>query len=188
MPYAPLLLKSRPTANANHAQAIPPELQQSRRPKGAAIITDVDDGTGPIEDLPEPSKEGALDVARDEQGKPLADGTDPKAEEAPFSRTGWAPRLGWPIDDATEQESLLDHATWVEGQLPDTLYGGMSQFNYMRIQTTNKGRLVPQHGRHHFCLYLLLACSCLWRRPWLDHHHYGLLLDLLPNVPATSAT
>lgn len=100
------------------------ELQQSRRPKGAAIITDVDDGTGPVEDLPEPTKEGVLDVARDEQGKPLPDGADPEAEEVPYSRTGWSPRMGWPADDATEQDSLLDHATWVEGKLPDTLYGG----------------------------------------------------------------
>ncbi|EKJ67966.1 hypothetical protein FPSE_11777 [Fusarium pseudograminearum CS3096] len=103
--------------------AIPRELQQSRRPKGAAIITDVDDGTGPTEDLPEASKDGVLDVARDEQGKPLADGADPESEEVPYSRTGWAPQLGWPEDDATAQDSLLDHATWVESQLPDTLYG-----------------------------------------------------------------
>jgi hypothetical protein len=123
--YAPLLLQPPPLTNAIYAQAIPAELQQSRRPKGAAIITDVDDGTGPVEDLPEPTKEGVLDVARDEQGKPLADGADPEAEEVPYSRTGWSPRMGWPTDDATEQDSLLDHATWVEGQLPDTLYGGM---------------------------------------------------------------
>lgn len=65
-----------------------------------------------------------MDVARDQTGKPVADGLDPGAEEAPYSRTGWAPRLGWPSDDALEQESLLDHGTWVEGRLPDTLFGG----------------------------------------------------------------
>ncbi|PHH90809.1 hypothetical protein CDD83_2608 [Cordyceps sp. RAO-2017] len=103
--------------------AIPVELQQSRREKGAAIITDQDDGTGPDEDLPEPSKAGVLDVAVDADGKRLADGTDPDEEEAPFSRTGWAPRMGWPINSSMEDESLLDHATWVEGKLPDHLYG-----------------------------------------------------------------
>ncbi|CAM1505593.1 Fc.00g112300.m01.CDS01 [Cosmosporella sp. VM-42] len=102
--------------------AIPAELRSSR-PKGTAIITDVDDGTGPDEDLPEPTKEGVLDVARDEDGRALLDGEDPGEKEPPYSRTGWAPRLGWPTDEALEQESLLDHGTWVEGKLPDTLYG-----------------------------------------------------------------
>ncbi|KAF7557854.1 hypothetical protein G7046_g5955 [Stylonectria norvegica] len=103
--------------------AIPAELQRSRHPKGTAIITDVDDGTGPTEDLPEPSKDGVLDVARDEHGKPLADGEDPGTVDPPYSRTGWAPRLGWPTDDMLEQDSLLDHGTWVEGKLPDKLFG-----------------------------------------------------------------
>ncbi|KAI5465856.1 C2 domain-containing protein [Mariannaea sp. PMI_226] len=102
--------------------AIPPELQKSRRPKGAAIITDVDDGNGPDEDLPEPSKAGALDVPLGADGKPAPD-QDPEAPEAPYSRTGWAPRLGWPGDDVLEQPSMLDHATWVESQVPDKFYG-----------------------------------------------------------------
>ncbi|POR39621.1 Uncharacterized protein PYUK71.03c [Tolypocladium paradoxum] len=103
--------------------AIPAELQRSRREKGAAIITDQDDGTGPDADLPEPSKAGVLDVATDADGKRLAHGTDPEAKETPFSRTGWAPKIGWPAEGATQGESLLDHATWIEGKLPDTLYG-----------------------------------------------------------------
>ena len=65
-----------------------------------------------------------LDVATDADGKRLADGADPEAKQAEFSRTGWAPKLGWPPGSALEGESLLDHATWVEGKLPDTLYGG----------------------------------------------------------------
>ncbi|KAM4054804.1 C2 domain-containing protein [Hirsutella rhossiliensis] len=103
--------------------AIPAELQQSRREKGAAIITDQDDGTGPDEDLPEPSKAGVLDVATDADGKRLADGTDPEANEAPYSRTGWSPMMGWPTNSSMEGESLLDHATWVEDKLPDHLFG-----------------------------------------------------------------
>lgn len=88
------------------------------------MVTDVDDGTGPDEDLPEPSKEGVLDVARDAQGKPLADGADPEAKEAPYSRTGWAPKVGWADPNINQGESLLDHATWLEGRIPDALYGG----------------------------------------------------------------
>lgn len=67
---------------------------------------------------------GVIDVARDAEGNPLAPGLDPEATEPPFSRTGWAPQIGWPSDDMMQQESLLDHQTWVEGQLPDSLYGG----------------------------------------------------------------
>jgi hypothetical protein len=108
-------------------QAIPPELR-SRRPKGTAVITDVDDGTGPDEDLPEVGKGGVLDVATDADGKPVADGADPQSSEAPYSRTGWAPQLGWPKDSAMGSESLLDHATWVEGKLPDKFFGGTLGF------------------------------------------------------------
>lgn len=44
--------------------------------------------------------------------------------EAEFSKTGWAPKFGWPDDDAHEGESLLDHTTLVESQIPDTYFGG----------------------------------------------------------------
>ncbi|KAH7170581.1 C2 domain-containing protein [Dactylonectria macrodidyma] len=144
--------------------AIPPELQKSRRPKGAAIITDVDDGTGPVEDLPEPSKDGVLDVARDEDGKPLADGEDPGGEEAPYSRTGWAPKLGWPTDDALEQESLLDHATWVEGQLPDSLYGDWYHNTGVIIFACISSWLVAVFGGGLAWVLLVMAiCSTYYR-------------------------
>lgn len=100
-------------------QAIPADLQ--RKSKAVGIVSDVDDGTGPDEDLPEATKAGVIDVAKDADGKPVA-GEDSEENEAPFSRTGWSPRLGWPVDN--EEESLLDHTTWVETKLPDHLYGG----------------------------------------------------------------
>lgn len=102
-------------------QAIPPELQKKSR--ATAIATDVDDGTGPDEDLPEASAAGVLDVAKDADGNKVAD-ADPEAGEPPFARTGWAPKFGAVGEKVEEEESLLDHATWVEGKLPDTLYGG----------------------------------------------------------------
>lgn len=107
--------------DASPFQAIPPELQHLRRNKATAIATDVDDGTGPDEDLPEPTKEGVVEVGKDEQSKTLANGDAP---EVPYSRTGWAPQIGWPVESALEAESLLDHTTWVESQLPDHLFGG----------------------------------------------------------------
>lgn len=144
--------------------AIPPELQHSRRPKGAAIITDVDDGTGPDEDLPEPSKDGVLDVARDEQGKPLADGVDPASEDAPYSRTGWAPQLGWPSDELLEQESLLDHGTWVEGKLPDTLYGDWYHNTGLVIFACISSWLVAVFGGGLAWVIIIMAiCSTYYR-------------------------
>ncbi|KAM0250555.1 hypothetical protein ACHAQJ_008565 [Trichoderma viride] len=107
---------------AQVAAAIPPGLQHIRQNRATAIATDVDDGTGPDEELPEPTKDGVLEVGKDEQGKQLANG-DSEAAEVPYSRTGWAPRMGWPVDSALEAESMLDHTTWVESQLPDHLYG-----------------------------------------------------------------
>ncbi|OAA67505.1 membrane bound C2 domain-containing protein [Cordyceps fumosorosea ARSEF 2679] len=103
--------------------AIPAELRQSRPERSVAVVTDMDDGTGPVEDLPEPSKAGVLDVARDASGKPLGLGADPGAAEPLYMRTGWAPKMGWPSQKTFEAESLLDHSTWLEGRLPDTLYG-----------------------------------------------------------------
>ncbi|KAH8737653.1 C2 domain-containing protein [Ilyonectria robusta] len=144
--------------------AIPRELQNSRRPKGAAIITDVDDGTGPVEDLPEPSKDGVLDVARDEDGKPLADGEDPASGEPPYSRTGWAPRLGWPTDEMLEQESLLDHATWVEGQLPDHLYGDWYHNTGIIIFACISSWVVAVFGGGLAWVFLVMAiCSTYYR-------------------------
>lgn len=86
----------------------------------------MDDGTGPVEDLPEPSKAGVLDVAVGADGKPLTDGQDPAAKEPPYMRTGWAPKMGWPNNKTFESESLLDHSTWLESRIPDSLYGGMT--------------------------------------------------------------
>lgn len=84
----------------------------------------MDDGTAPVEDMPEASTKGVLDVARDANGKPIGDGADPGAKEPPYLRTGWAPKMGWPSEKISESASLLDHSTWLEARLPDSLYGG----------------------------------------------------------------
>lgn len=108
--------------NAKVSQAIP-EGFHSKRPKGVAIATDIDDGSKPAYDLPEPSKAGALEVAKDTEGNPVVDG---KAEEGALMgpQTGWAPKFGWPVESIQSGESLLDHQTWLEGQIPDKYYGG----------------------------------------------------------------
>jgi Ca2+-dependent lipid-binding protein len=86
-----------------------------------SIVTDKDDGA-PVADLPAPSMAGAMEAAKDAQGKPI-EGQDPEDEEKPYTKTGWAPQIGWPKEGIHEAESLLDHTTFLESKLPDTLYG-----------------------------------------------------------------
>ncbi|KAJ9157726.1 C2 domain-containing protein [Pleurostoma richardsiae] len=100
--------------------ALPPGFH-SKRPKGVELITDIDDGSKPIYDLPAPSTAGAIALAKDAEGKPIK---DTAADDEPFGdKTGWSPRFGWPTEPVQEGESLLDHTTWLEGQLPDKFYG-----------------------------------------------------------------
>ena len=104
-------------------QAIPEGLQNPKRVKAVAIPTDKDDGSKPAYDLPSPSKAGAIEIKKDADGATISDGEEEEVHMGP--KTGWAPRLGWPTEPIHEAESLLDHSTWLEGQLPDKFYGGM---------------------------------------------------------------
>lgn len=65
-------------------------------------------------------------MEKDAEGKPIPD--DKATAENGFvmgtETTGWAPKFGWPSGDVQEGASMLDHATWLEGRLPDKLYGG----------------------------------------------------------------
>lgn len=90
-------------------------------------MTDIDDGSKPAYDLPSPSKAGAIEVPKDSQGKPDVPGAD--ADQF-GEKTGWTPRFGWPTEPIQEGASLLDHSTWLEGQIPDKFYGGKSQVVY----------------------------------------------------------
>ncbi|KOS18733.1 Uncharacterized protein ESCO_000750 [Escovopsis weberi] len=108
---------------AQAAAAVPPELRHLGRATATKVVTDVDDGTGPDEDLPEPSKAGVIDPPRDNKGDPIPDQAEVEAKEEEFSRTGWAPRFGSQAQSTLEAESLLDHTTWLEGQIPDHVYG-----------------------------------------------------------------
>ncbi|KAK3300034.1 C2 domain-containing protein [Chaetomium fimeti] len=92
-----------------------------RRPKGVAIVTDIDDGTKADVDLPSPSKAGAIEVAKGEDGKPLANGE--AGDEEDWSKTGWEPRFGWPTESTEQGDDMLDHSTWVESQLSEQFFG-----------------------------------------------------------------
>jgi Ca2+-dependent lipid-binding protein len=104
-------------------QAIPEGFH--RRPKGVAIVTDIDDGTKADVDLPSPSKAGAIEVVKGEDGKKtLVNGQVVELDdEDDWSRTGWAPRFGWPSEPVPEGEDMLDHTTWAESQLPEQYFG-----------------------------------------------------------------
>ncbi|KAH8890839.1 tricalbin [Thozetella sp. PMI_491] len=95
-----------------------------RRPKGVAIVTDIDDGSKPAFDLPSPSKAGAIAVEKDADGNVVSDGHALESSGVQMGEhtTGWAPRFGWPMH-STSGESLLDHNTWLENRLPDKFYG-----------------------------------------------------------------
>ncbi|KAK3070276.1 Tricalbin-2 [Teratosphaeriaceae sp. CCFEE 6253] len=88
-----------------------------RKHQVAALVTDQDDGETAGYDLPEPSKEGAI-------GAPTSptDGQANPDEAGEFSKVGWAPRFGNPADH-DEPGSLLDHQTFLEGQLDDKFFG-----------------------------------------------------------------
>ncbi len=104
-------------------QAVPPGFHH--RPKGAALVSDLDDGTKADIDLPSPSKDGAIAAPKGADGKPLANGDAAHAEEEDaWGKTGWEPRFGWPKDIADEGQDLLDHATLLESQLSEKFFGG----------------------------------------------------------------
>ncbi len=103
-------------------QAVPEGFH--RRPKGVAIATDIDDGTKADIALPSPSKAGAIELPKGEDGKPLANGQVDEDDADDWGKVGWEPRFGWPKDSTQEGESMLDHTTWVESQIPEKLFGG----------------------------------------------------------------
>ncbi|KAH9902320.1 tricalbin [Xylariomycetidae sp. FL2044] len=103
--------------------AIPDELRRSRRPHGIAIATDVDDGSKAADYLPSPSKAGVVEMAKDKDGNVISDGNTPEQEQDLAAQVGWTQRYGWPTESVLSGDSLLDHSTWLEDKLPDTLYG-----------------------------------------------------------------
>lgn len=87
-------------------------------------MTDRDDGSKPDYDLKEDSKAGAIEAAKDADGAVTEGGKATEGVEMGPGVTGWSPQFGWPLESVMEGESLLDHQTWLEGQIPDKYYGG----------------------------------------------------------------
>lgn len=99
-------------------------------------MTDRDDGSKPDYDLKEDSKAGAIEVPKDADGAVTEDRKTAEGVEMGPGVTGWAPQFGWPTESVMEGESLLDHQTWVESQIPDKYYGGTCSD---QLRATNEG-------------------------------------------------
>ncbi|KAI0390963.1 C2 domain-containing protein [Xylariaceae sp. FL0594] len=99
---------------------IPADPNLSRRQKGVALATDVDDGTKAAYDLPPPSKAGVVEKGLDKTGQEN-DADEP--EENLTEKVGWEQRFGWPVESILEGDSLLDHSTWLEDKIPDQYFG-----------------------------------------------------------------
>ncbi len=111
---------------------MPEGFHHEHKSKGVAVPTDIDDGKPGAYDLPPPSTAGALAAPpKDKTGKLLANGTvgymDEDEDRRWIERAGWAPRFGSGASvNSGEEETLLDHQTWLEGKLDDKFYGGKS--------------------------------------------------------------
>lgn len=152
-----------PEEKAAQARAAIPE-GFHRRPKGVAIATDIDDGSKPDIDLPTPSKAGAIDIPKGENGEAIVSDDD-KAEGAQFGEmTGWAPRFGWPVESAHEGESLLDHATWVESQISDAYFGDWFHNAGVIVFACIASWLVAVFGGGLAWVFIVMAvCSTYYR-------------------------
>lgn len=131
------------------------------------MATDLDtDEAKPAYDLPSPTKAGVIDVARDKDGKPLPGGEDAvgddKAED--WSKTGWAPKFGWPTESIHEAPSMLDHSTWLEGRLPDKLYGDWYHNAAIIVFACFASWLVALFGGGLAWLFIVMAvCATYYR-------------------------
>ena len=92
--------------------------------------------SGPDEDdLPPPSKEGAIEPATNAAGRPTsATGVLPEQERWARDRVGWEPRFGTgeTAADKADDRTLLDHQTFLESKLDEKFFGGTSQSDCSR--------------------------------------------------------
>lgn len=144
--------------------AIPNELRHSRKPKAIAIATDVDDGNKANYDLPTPSKDGAVELPKDKDGKLITDGNTVEEEEDLAAKVGWTQRFGWPVDSVMEGESLLDHSTWLEETIPDQYFGEWYHNAAVIIFACISSWLIAVLGGGlGWVIIIMVACSTYYR-------------------------
>lgn len=64
-------------------------------------------------------------TAKEEENTSLANGELTEAQRWARNRTGWAPQFAKPDSPADEEETLLDHRTFLEDKLSDKFFGGL---------------------------------------------------------------
>lgn len=90
------------------------------------IATDIDDGKPDEYDLPPPTTAGAVAPANGVVDKTTAaNGIAPEEERWARDKVGWAPRFGDGMTPAEREDTttLLDHQTFLEGRLDESLFG-----------------------------------------------------------------
>ncbi|TGJ85329.1 hypothetical protein E0Z10_g3465 [Xylaria hypoxylon] len=151
--------EKRAQARAN----IPNDPRRPRKPKGIALVTDVDDGTKVAYDLPSPSKAGVVEFAKDEHGKPI-DEQGLKEEEDIAGKVGWEQRFGWPVESVLDGDSMLDHSTWLEGKIPDAFFGDWYHNAAVIIFASLSSWLVAVLGGGlGWTIIIMAACSTYYR-------------------------
>lgn len=68
----------------------------------------------------------AAPVAKNDDEKPLAPGELTEEQRWARNRTGWAPQFVKPDAPPDEEETLLDHRTFLEDKISDKFFGGLS--------------------------------------------------------------
>ncbi|KAI0970202.1 C2 domain-containing protein [Xylaria arbuscula] len=134
-----------------------------RKPKGVALVTDVDDGTKVSYDLPSPSKAGVVESAKDEQGKSAQEQGSTDDDDV-ADKVGWDQRFGWPVDSVLAGDSMLDHTTWLESKLSDSWFGDWYHNAAIIIFTSLSSWLVAVLGGGlGWIIIIMAACSTYYR-------------------------
>ncbi|KAI2626304.1 C2 domain-containing protein [Xylaria nigripes] len=143
---------------------IPNDPRRPRKPKAVALVSDVDDGPRASYELPAPSKPGVVKSPEDDNGKSTQENGTAKAEENMADKVGWEQRFGWPVDSVLEGDSALDHETWLEAKIPDTVFGEWYHDAAVIVFACLASWLVAMLGGGlAWVLIVMTACSTYYR-------------------------
>ncbi|CRG83503.1 Tricalbin-1 [Talaromyces islandicus] len=105
---------------------LPPQFPKPKNQTGAALVSDQTKGPA---DYDLPSTQKATDMvttapsAKENEKTALANGELTEEQRWARNRTGWAPQFVKPDAPPDEEETLLDHRTFLEDKLSDKFFG-----------------------------------------------------------------